>query len=77
MTKNIHISPNSNTIDFDSLYAKFRNINTPFAVGQSYTTHSSGITGEIKEIVPNPNGSYRIRLDVDGEEKWTTAVASN
>jgi len=41
-------------------------------VGQVYTTPRSGVTGIIKEIVENPAGSLRIRLDVDGTTRWTT-----
>lgn len=48
----------------------------PFTVGQTYTTHRSGITGTIEEIVPNRTGSFRLRLDVNGEERWTTALVS-
>jgi hypothetical protein len=50
--------------------------NPPFTIGQSYTTHRSNVTGTIQEIVPNATGSYRIRLDVDGQERWTTAIIS-
>lgn len=48
----------------------------PFAVGEEYTTHRSHITGTIEEIVPNRTGSYRLRLNVDGHDRWTTALVS-
>lgn len=43
-------------------------------IGQTYTTHKSGVTGTVQEIVANPTGTYRVRLDVNGEVKWTTFV---
>jgi len=41
-------------------------------IGQSLTTQKSGVTGEVKEIVSNANGSLRVRLDVNGSDRWTT-----
>lgn len=41
-------------------------------VGQTYTTSKSGVTGTIKEIVANQTGSFRILLDVNGSDRWTT-----
>jgi hypothetical protein len=42
-------------------------------IGQSYTTAKSGVTGVVQEIVANKNGTFRIRLDVNGQDRWTTA----
>lgn len=42
-------------------------------IGQSFTTAKSGVTGVVQEIVENKNGTYRIRLDVNGQARWTTA----
>ena len=42
-------------------------------IGQSYTTAKSGVTGVVQEIVENKNGTFRIRLDVNGQDRWTTA----
>jgi hypothetical protein len=42
-------------------------------VGSQFTTEKSGVTGIVQEIVKNDNGSSRIRLSVDGQERWTTA----
>lgn len=42
-------------------------------IGQSFTTAKSGVTGVVQEIVANKNGTYRIRLDVNGQDRWTTA----
>ena len=41
-------------------------------IGQSFTTAKSGVTGVVQEIVENKNGTYRVRLDVNGQERWTT-----
>ena len=41
-------------------------------VGSQYTTRKSGVTGIVQEIVKNSNGSYRLRLDVQGKDRWTT-----
>jgi hypothetical protein len=42
-------------------------------IGQTFTTARSGVKGTITEVVKNDNGSYRIKLDVDGQARWTTA----
>lgn len=41
-------------------------------IGQEFVTQKSGVKGTIKEIVQNPSGSVRVRLDVKGKERWTT-----
>jgi hypothetical protein len=41
-------------------------------VGSQFTTAKSKVTGEVQEVVKNANGSYRVRLDVNGEPRWTT-----
>ena len=41
-------------------------------IGQSFTTQSSGVTGVVQEIVENKNGTFRVRLDVNGSPRWTT-----
>jgi hypothetical protein len=45
---------------------------TILTIGQEYKTQKSGVKGIIKEIVQNPSGSVRVRLDVRGKERWTT-----
>jgi hypothetical protein len=45
---------------------------TTLTIGQELTTPKSGVKGTIKEIVSNPSGSVRVRLDVKGKERWTT-----
>ena len=46
-------------------------------VGSQFTTAKSGVTGTIQEIVKNDNGSYRVRLDVDGQSRWTTVLTTS
>jgi hypothetical protein len=41
-------------------------------IGQIYTTHKSGVVGQIMEIVPNRTGSFRVRLNTAEGERWTT-----
>jgi len=41
-------------------------------IGQAFTTAKSGVSGIVQEIVKNANGSYRVRLDVAGQPRWTT-----
>lgn len=41
-------------------------------IGNSLTTAKSGVTGVIQEVVKNQNGSFRVRLDVNGQPRWTT-----
>lgn len=46
-------------------------IQTP-AVGSQFKTLKSGVVGTVQEVVKNTNGSLRIRLDVNGQDRWTT-----
>jgi hypothetical protein len=46
-------------------------IQTP-TVGSQFTTAKSGVTGEVKEVIKNQTGSLRVRLDVNGQDRWTT-----
>jgi hypothetical protein len=41
-------------------------------VGNTFTTAKSGVTGVVQEIIKNSNGSSRVRLDVNGADRWTT-----
>ena len=43
-----------------------------YKVGDTYTSQKSKVTGTIKEIVPNSNGTVRVKLDVEGKPRWTT-----
>ena len=48
--------------------------NKTYAVGDLFTTQKTGVTGTIKEINPISASTTRVLLDVDGEDRWTTAV---
>ncbi len=41
-------------------------------VGSQFTTQRAGITGTVQEVILNKTGSYRVRLEVDGQDRWTT-----
>ncbi len=43
------------------------------SVGSQFATQKSGVVGTVQEVVANANGSYRIKLDVAGQPRWTTA----
>lgn len=43
------------------------------AIGETFTTAKSGVTGTIQEIVRNPQGTYRIRLTTPNGDRWTTS----
>jgi len=42
-------------------------------VGSQFATQKSCVVGTVQEVVANANGSYRIKLDVAGQPRWTTA----
>lgn len=46
--------------------------NATLTVGSQFTTAKSGVTGIVQEVIANKNGSYRVRLDVNGSPRWTT-----
>ena len=41
-------------------------------IGSLFTTQKSGVSGTVQEVVKNANGSFRVRLDVAGQPRWTT-----
>ena len=43
-------------------------------IGQSFTTQKSGVSGTVQEVIKNANGSFRVRLDVNGQPRWTTVT---
>ena len=45
---------------------------TAYKVGDTYTSQKSKVTGIIKELVPTDKNTIRVRLDVNGETRWTT-----
>jgi len=51
--------------------SKMEKIQTP-TVGSQFTTAKSGVTGTVQEVIKNATGSLRIRLEVNGQDRWTT-----
>jgi hypothetical protein len=43
-------------------------------VGSQFTTAKSKVSGTIQEVVENKNGTFRVRLDVAGQPRWTTVI---
>ena len=43
-----------------------------YKVGDTYTTQKSKVTGTIQEITTLPNGNVRVKLDVEGNTRYTT-----
>jgi hypothetical protein len=41
-------------------------------VGSQFTTAKSGVSGVIQEVIQNKKRSFRVRLDVNGQDRWTT-----
>jgi hypothetical protein len=41
-------------------------------IGDTFTTQKSGVSGTVQEIIKNANGSTRVRLSVNGADRWTT-----
>lgn len=50
-------------------------MNTLPEIGEEYTTHQTGVTGWVCEIVPNRTGTFRLRLRTETLDiKWTTFI---
>lgn len=45
---------------------------TTLTVGSQFATQKSGVVGIIREVVQNKNGTQRVRLDVNGTDRWST-----
>jgi hypothetical protein len=41
-------------------------------IGQTLKTAKSGVEGTVQEVIKNSTGSFRVRLDVNGQPRWTT-----
>lgn len=41
-------------------------------IGDTFTTQKSGVSGTVQEVIKNANGSTRVRLSVNGADRWTT-----
>ena len=48
-----------------------------YKVGDTYTSQKSKVTGTILEIVPTANDTVRVKLDVNGNTRWTTWKAQS
>jgi hypothetical protein len=46
--------------------------NENLTVGSQFTTAKSKVSGIVEEIVKNPSGSARVKLNVNGQTRWTT-----
>mgnify|MGYP006284851815 CR=1 FL=1 len=69
-TKNAKIKYNNNKGE------KMAVSTSTYKVGDLYTSQKSKVTGTITEIKPNKDGtSVRVKLDVNGEPRWTTWTA--
>jgi hypothetical protein len=51
---------------------KKQKMENTLTVGSQFTTAKSKVSGVIQEVVENKNGTFRVRLDVNGEPRWTT-----
>lgn len=45
-----------------------------YQVGDLFTTQKSKVTGVIKEIVNVKPNQSRVKLEVDGKDRWTTVT---
>ena len=43
-----------------------------YRVGDTYTTQKSKVTGTILEIAPTNKNTVRVKVDVNGNTRWTT-----
>jgi hypothetical protein len=48
--------------------------NRTYQVGDLFTTQRSKVTGTIKEIVNVKPNQNRVKLSVDGKDRWTTVT---
>ena len=47
-----------------------------YKVGDLYTSQKSKVTGTILEISPTSKDTVRVKLDVNGNTRWTTWKAN-
>lgn len=43
-----------------------------YTIGDLFTTTKTGVTGVIEEIVPVRNDLVKVRINVEGDSRWTT-----
>jgi hypothetical protein len=46
-----------------------------FKVGDKFVTQKSKAEGIITELIPQTNGNVRVKLDVNGQTRYTTWTA--
>lgn len=46
--------------------------NNTYTIGDLFTTTKSQVTGVIEEIVPVSPDLVKVRINVEGESRWTT-----
>ena len=51
---------------------KEKQMETMLQIGQTFKTTKSGVEGIIKSIEKHPSGVFRVLLDVNGSERWTS-----
>ena len=62
----------STKVDNKNKQKEANKMENTLTVGSQFTTAKSKVSGVIQEVVENKNGSFRVRLDVNGEPRWTT-----
>jgi hypothetical protein len=53
---------------------KKQKMENTLTVGSQFTTAKSKVSGVIQEVIQNKNGTFRVRLDVAGQPRWTTVI---
>ena len=48
------------------------NLSKTPTVGSLFSTQKSGVQGTVQEVIQNKNGTLRVRLEVNGQDRWTT-----
>jgi len=48
------------------------NLSKTPTVGSLFSTQKSGVQGTVQEVIENKNGTLRVRLEVNGQDRWTT-----
>jgi hypothetical protein len=52
-------------------------VTNTYKVGDLYTSQKSKVTGTILEISPTAKDTVRVKLDVNGNTRWTTWKAQS
>jgi hypothetical protein len=73
--RGIHYNSIINKSWYENNEWKGSKMTATYKIGDVFTTLKSKVTGTIEEIVPNASGSVRVRLNVNGQPRWTTYKA--